>query len=135
LFKTTQDIIWESEEAKILEEELALMFGRCMGCFMTTGKVNDGQFHSREECPVWGARKWRQVKRCEDRWQQGLFKKGMMSDFSSCFWCGLPQSVCTHWEAVGEDQGRFRIRKDGECQYAGLLVSVWGAAYCTNYHW
>lgn len=57
-----------------------------------------------------------------------MFKKGVMRDFSGCSWCGLPQYICTHWEAVGDDQGTYRLRRDRECQYAGLLVSVWGAA-------
>jgi superfamily II DNA helicase RecQ len=127
-FKARKDAMQVNEEAKMLEEELALMAGRCMGCFMATGKVEDDQFHPMEECPVRGARWWRQVRRCEEKWQQGMFKKGVMRDFSGCFWCGLPQYICTHWEAVGDDQGTYRLQRDRECQYAGLLVSVWGAA-------
>ncbi|KAJ3469903.1 hypothetical protein MRS44_000002 [Fusarium solani] len=59
-FRARQDAMQVNEEAKMLEEELALMAGRCMGCFMATGTVEDDQFHPREECPVRGARWWRQ---------------------------------------------------------------------------
>jgi hypothetical protein len=95
---------------------------------MAEGKVQDDQIHGREECPVRDKRWWRRVEKSEEQWQEGMFKEGVMGDFSGCFWCGLPQAICTHWEALNDDQGSFRLRKDGECQYSGLLVGVWGAA-------
>jgi superfamily II DNA helicase RecQ len=127
-FKARQEEMQVSEAVNQFEEYLALMHGRCMGCFMAEGKVQDDQIHGREECPVRDKRWWRRVEKSEEQWQEGIFKEGVMGDFSGCFWCGLPQAICTRWEALKDDQGSFRLRRDGECQYSGLLVSVWGAA-------
>jgi hypothetical protein len=127
-FKARQEEVQENEEAKRFEEVLAFMVGRCIGCFMAVGKVEEDQIHTREECPVRDKEWWRRIERSEVEWQEGMFKKGVMGKFSGCFWCGLPQAICAHWEALSNDQGSFKLRKGGECQYAGLLVSIWGIA-------
>ncbi|KAM5527015.1 hypothetical protein FOXYSP1_20527 [Fusarium oxysporum f. sp. phaseoli] len=54
--RARQDIMQVSKEAKMLEEELALMASRYMGYFMATCTVKDNQFHPKEECPVQAAR-------------------------------------------------------------------------------
>ena len=40
--------------------------------------------------------------------------------FSGCFHCGLPQSVCSRWEARGEGGRWQRSRED--CQFPGVLI-------------
>ncbi|KAH7169547.1 RecQ helicase [Fusarium sp. MPI-SDFR-AT-0072] len=117
-FKARQEEVQENEEAKRFEEVLAFMVGRCIGCFMAVGKVKEDQIYTREEYPVRDKEWWRRVERSEVEWQEGMFKKGVMGKFSGCFWCGLPQVICVYWEALSDDQGSFKLRKDGEC-YVG----------------
>jgi hypothetical protein len=126
-FKARQDEIRIHQEVETFEQELGHMVGRCIGCFMATGVIEEDQLHRRDECPLWDKRWWDDMARAEEKWQKSMFTKGVMADHSGCFWCGMPQAICTHWEPLDNDQGRFKLKKDGVCQYAGVLVCVWAA--------
>jgi hypothetical protein len=127
-FKARQNQMKTSQEVKTFEEELGLMAGRCVGCFMATERFEEDQFHEHEACPIRDQRWWERQFEQEQQWQGQIFKKGVMAPYSGCFWCGVPQAICTHWEAVKDDQGVFRLKRDGVCQYAGVLIRVWVAA-------
>lgn len=49
-----------------------------------------------------------------------MARKIKFARFSGCFWCGLPQSICSRWEQRAEG-GRWQISGE-ECQYAGVLL-------------
>lgn len=127
-FKARQDEMRISGEVEMFEEQLGWMAGRCVGCFMATGTIEEDQLHERAECPIRSCRWWDNQAKMEERWQGRMFKKGVMGDSSGCFWCGVPQAICTHWEPFDDDQGTYRVKKDGVCQYAGVLVRLWAAA-------
>jgi hypothetical protein len=107
--------------------ELGLMAGRCVGCFMATGTIEEDQLHERDECPLWDKKWGDHIERME-KWQKGMRTKGVMADYSGCFWCGVPQAISTHWEPLEDDRGRFKMKRDGVCLYAGVLMRVWAAA-------
>ncbi|OBS16846.1 hypothetical protein FPOA_12575 [Fusarium poae] len=112
-FKARQDKIRIHQEVETFEQELGHMVGRCIGCFMATGVIEEDQLHRRDECPLWDKRWWDDMARAEEKWQKSMFTKGVMADHSGCFWCGMPQAICTHWEPLDNDQGRFKLKKDG----------------------
>ncbi|KAG8670796.1 hypothetical protein FPOAC1_004030 [Fusarium poae] len=126
-FKARQDEIRIHQEVETFEQELGHMVGRCIGCFMATGVIEEDQLHRRDECPLWDKRWWDDMARAEEKWQKSMFTKGVMADHSGCFWCGMPQAICTHWEPLDNDQGRFKLKKDGVCQYAGVLMQWSGS--------
>ena len=51
---------------------------------------------------------------------QAIAKKIKYARFSGCFYCGLPQSVCSRWEAK-EQGGRWQ-RSGEDCQFSGVLI-------------
>ena len=50
-------------------------------------------------------------------------KRGIKFDkYSGCYWCGVPQDICSRWENNG--QGKYRLMGEGSCQYKGVLISA-----------
>jgi len=48
--------------------------------------------------------------------------------FAACWYCGIPQAICEQWES---NDGLWRRKKGGECQFRGVLIeavmAVWYA--------
>jgi len=111
----------QSREALEVERLRELMEEWKVGCQRCRAFGEDGEGHDIWDCRGKGAEAIRRGAT--------LFKeKVQWARFSGCFECGLPQEICSRFEAnIG--QGGWRIRVDGRCQYAGVLVgavfSVW----------
>lgn len=84
------------------------------------------------KCPLCHLRSeaspWHQIKECprEEAKQimasvDGMVGKIRYERFSCCYYCGVPQAICNRWEQK-EEQGWWREKKPGSCQYIGLVV-------------
>ncbi|KJZ71409.1 hypothetical protein HIM_09197 [Hirsutella minnesotensis 3608] len=113
-------------EAEEFRDQLERWVRRCVVCHLT----GQGEaLHDMDACPMRDGPTWMATKSNTGFIEEGLFAKRRLADLSGCFWCGIPQSICERWEASDEDRGRFRIVGGGKCQYAGVLVKMFGGAY------
>ena len=54
--------------------------------------------------------------------EREIIDKKRFADFSACFYCGLPQSICNSWVASSYDGRLFQRAVGGVCQYGGGLI-------------
>jgi superfamily II DNA helicase RecQ len=85
--------------------------------------------HIYEDCPAADNRFWADTQEMEKVLEAALFGKKRIEEYGGCQDCGVPQALCRRFEAVPGDEGRFRGREGGECQYAGLMVRVIAAMW------
>jgi len=111
----------QSREALEVERLVELMEEWKVGCQRCRAFGEPDEGHD-----IWGCR-----GEGAEAIQMGvtLFEeKVQWARFSGCFECGLPQDICHRFEA-NINQGGWRKRVDGTCQYAGVLVravfSIW----------
>ncbi|KAG8664054.1 uncharacterized protein FPOAC1_014121 [Fusarium poae] len=105
-FKARQDEIRIHQEVETFEQELGHMVGRCIGCFMATGVIEEDQLHRRDECPLWDKRWWDDMARAEEKWQKSMFTKGVMADHSGCFGVACRKRfahIGSRWTTIKED--------------------------------
>lgn len=123
--KMTRETMKAATEAEEFREQLERWAGRCVVCHLEERRE---EHHGMEACPWKGRETWEAVDRYMARMEDGLFTKQRFAQFSACFPCGLPQRICSRWEAADDDGGTFRRVKGADCQYKGMMVKIYGGA-------
>lgn len=113
------------EEVNAFMEQLERRVGSCVMCQLK-GREVEHKFEAclRREDIELGA-----IQIGIKEMEKGMFTKKIFEDFSACFNCGLPQLVCSRWEAKDDDGGRFRRVRGRECRYRRMLARVYAGVY------
>jgi superfamily II DNA or RNA helicase len=85
--------------------------------------------HAEAACPAAEHPFWADTRAMEAEIQRQVFGTTTIEAYGGCQACGVPQAVCGRFEAVPGDEGRFRARDGGVCQYGGLMVRVIAAMW------
>ncbi|PWI64632.1 hypothetical protein PCL_09489 [Purpureocillium lilacinum] len=123
--KMTRETMKAATEAEEFREQLERWAGRCVVCHLEERRE---EHHEMDACPWKGRETWEAVDQYMARMEDGLFTKQRFAQFSACFPCGLPQRICSRWEADDDDGGTFRRVKGANCQYKGMMVKIYGGA-------
>lgn len=123
------------EERETWKRQLETWGGSCVVCRVLR-REDDG--HRGDECPgmVTGldaATPFGAAVRAKERaMKQALFRRQGMDEYSGCGKCGIPQGWCNRFEGIEGDEGRFRLRRGGYCQYGGVLVRTLAAMWVAD---
>lgn len=116
-----QDRRDEAIEVAQFQEHLASWAGCCVVCRLGN---EPGWYHTMDECPGQHGDMWSRVQQQIQTTEREMFTKRRLARYCVCFHCGVPQAICTRWEAIDDDGGRFRDIRGGSCQYKGVLTQV-----------
>ena len=117
--QVVQRVIQEAEEVKAFKHLLENWLGRYTAYWLVG---SEDIAHTMEECPNQGGDKWNQVQYMRDQVKKEVFGKRRLERYSGCFYCGVPQALCSQWTANRNDGGWFTIVKGGVYQYKETIV-------------
>jgi superfamily II DNA helicase RecQ len=101
----------EFTEVEWLRQQLQRWAGRCGICEATgVGRSS----HDLRGC-------WRRESREAKEMVKIVEGQIEFEEFSGCFWCGIPQEICSQWESNG--RGRFQRVRGADCQYKGVAMA------------
>jgi superfamily II DNA or RNA helicase len=87
--------------------------------------------HPPRECPYRGGKDALSAREAANWVQDSLFDgpRKPLQRYSCCFLCGVPQQICSMWQAVSGDSRSFRRSPSSSCQYRGLVALVFGTIW------
>lgn len=114
------------EEVNEFMEQLERWVGSCVMCRVKGREEVEHEFEAgpRREDIELGA-----IQIGIKEMEKEMFTKKRSEDFSACFDCGLPQWICSRWEAKDDDGGRFGRVRGRVCRYRGMLARVYAGVY------
>ena len=102
-------------EMEQLEWKLEEWTGKCAICYAEGREIREV---------------WHKTSDCQDKEADAVneairrFRRGIKYErFSCCFNCGIPQSICRHWEENGVTGG-WRVNRAAVCQYPDVLAEA-----------
>lgn len=101
----------EALENRTLIDQLEMWSGICPWCLVR--RCPDATEHTLAECT--DARAY-VVQGIQDQMKRGI----RFANYSGCFNCGTPQSICQRWQAQ-ESGGKWMRIRDGPCQYGSVV--------------